>query len=126
MDRICPSDVGVRAARFGIPWPFRPIRAFLHREKHMARALSACLVLPSDGLHDADILRHCARRADLVVIQRFGPFAHAVRLVISVSPLMFIPVSFRSLGGCDAVSVHACSCAGFPIPCLGRFPWFLL
>ena len=64
--------------------------------------------------------------ADPVVIQRFGPFAHAVRLVISVSPLMFIPVSFRSLGGCDAVSVHACSCAGFPIPCLGRFPWFLL
>ena len=28
---------------------FRPVRAFLHREKHMARALSACLVLPSDG-----------------------------------------------------------------------------
>lgn len=39
---------------------------------------------------------------------------------------MFIPVSFRSLNGCDAVSVHTRSCAGCPIPCLGRFPWFLL
>lgn len=76
-------------------------------------------------LHDAAILRPCSE-ADLVVSQRFGPLTHAVRLVISVSSLTFIPVSFRSLGGCDAVSVHACSCAGFPIPCLGRFPWFLL
>lgn len=71
MDRIRPSDVGVHAARFGIPWLFRPVRAFLHREKHMTRALSACLVLPSDGLHDADILRHRARRADLVVDPTF-------------------------------------------------------
>lgn len=84
MDRIRPSDVGVRAARFGIPWLFGPFGRFFTGKKHMARALSACLVLPSDGLHDADILRHRARRVDCVVIQRSSPFIHAVRLVISV------------------------------------------
>lgn len=60
------------------------------------------------------------------MIQRSDPFAHAVRMVISVSSVMFVPVSFRSLSGCDAVSVRTSSCAGFPISCLGRFPWFLL